>query len=68
MQLREQKEAVEVLVDSVVDTYYSGFNKSLQNYSQILRLFSESRSQVRPAAAPRRRLADPMNAQKRGHP
>lgn len=52
MQLREQKEAVEVLVDSVVDTYYSGFNKSLQNYSQILRLFSESRSQVRPAAAP----------------
>ena len=52
------------LVDSVVDTYYSGFNKSLQNYSQILRLFTESRAQVRrmpvlPAAAPSPRAITP---------
>ncbi len=42
MQLREHWVAIDALVDTAVDTHYSGFNKSLQNYSQILRLFSES--------------------------
>ena len=42
MQLREHWLSIDALVDSAVDTHYSGFNKSLQNYSQILRLFSES--------------------------
>ncbi len=30
----------------MVESHYSGFNKSLQNYSQILRLFSEARAQL----------------------
>ena len=46
LQLREHWLAIDTLVDSVVDIHYSGFNKSLQNYSQILRLFSESRAQL----------------------
>ena len=45
-QLREHWLAIDNLVDSAVEAHYSGFNKSLQNYSQILRLFSESRAQL----------------------
>lgn len=43
MQLRQQWNAVDKLVDQVVDVHHTGFNKSLQNYSQILKLFTESR-------------------------
>jgi hypothetical protein len=46
VQLREQRAAVEELVDCVVEGYHAGFNKSIHNYSQILRLFSESKLQV----------------------
>ncbi|OVA17997.1 Sec8 exocyst complex component specific domain [Macleaya cordata] len=40
--LKEQSDVVEEVVDEVVHAYHSGFNKAIQNYSQILRLFSES--------------------------
>ncbi|RID71376.1 hypothetical protein BRARA_C03317 [Brassica rapa] len=40
--LREQSDVVEEVVDEVVHAYHGGFNKAIQNYSQILRLFRES--------------------------
>lgn len=46
-QLREQRAAVEELVEGVVEAYHSGFNKAAHNYSQILRLFAESKQQAR---------------------
>lgn len=45
-QLRDQRAHIEELVDAVVEGYHSGFNKSIHNYSQILRLFTESKLQV----------------------
>ena len=47
MQLRAQRERVEDLVDDVVQSYHNGFNKAIHNYSRILRLFSESKDQVK---------------------
>ncbi|CAH9130015.1 unnamed protein product [Cuscuta epithymum] len=44
--LREQSEIVEDVVDEVVHTYHHGFNKAIQNYSQILRLFSDSAQSI----------------------
>ncbi|XP_023529609.1 exocyst complex component SEC8-like isoform X1 [Cucurbita pepo subsp. pepo] len=44
--LREQNDVIEEVVDEVVHTFHSGFNKAIQNYSQILRLFSESAESV----------------------
>ncbi|XWS66207.1 hypothetical protein CRYUN_Cryun05aG0180000 [Craigia yunnanensis] len=44
--LKEQSDVVEDVVDEVVHAYHSGFNKAIQNYSQILRLFSESAESV----------------------
>ncbi|KAH7533374.1 hypothetical protein FEM48_Zijuj04G0124000 [Ziziphus jujuba var. spinosa] len=44
--LKEQSDVVEEVVDEVVHVYHSGFNKAIQNYSQILRLFSESAESV----------------------
>ncbi|KAJ6892852.1 hypothetical protein NC651_025918 [Populus alba x Populus x berolinensis] len=44
--LKEQSEVVEDVVDEVVQSYHSGFNKAIQNYSQILRLFSESAESI----------------------
>lgn len=35
------------LVDDVVAAYHNGFNKAIQNYSSILRLFGDAKSQVR---------------------
>ena len=46
LQLRDQRASIEELVDAVVEGYHSGFNKSIHNYSQILRLFTESKLQV----------------------
>ena len=46
MQLRNQRQVVEETVDDIVQGYHSGFNKAIHNYSQILRLFSDSKSQV----------------------
>ncbi|CAH8356409.1 unnamed protein product [Eruca vesicaria subsp. sativa] len=40
--LKEQSDVVEEVVDEVVHAYHGGFNKAIQNYSQILRLFRES--------------------------
>lgn len=40
--LKEQSDLIEDVVDEVVHAYHHGFNKAIQNYSQILRLFSES--------------------------
>ena len=45
-QLQEQRAAIEALVESVVEGYHAGFNKSAHNYSQILRLFTDSRQQL----------------------
>ena len=45
-QLKEQQERLEILVDQVVQGYHGGFARSIQNYSQILHLFSEAKEQV----------------------
>lgn len=44
--LKEQSEVIEDVVDEVVHAYHSGFNRAIQNYSQILRLFSESADSI----------------------
>ncbi|CAL9220413.1 unnamed protein product [Arabidopsis halleri] len=44
--LKEQSDVVEEVVDEVVHAYHGGFNKAIQNYSQILRLFSESTEKI----------------------
>ncbi|XP_010558146.1 PREDICTED: exocyst complex component SEC8 isoform X2 [Tarenaya hassleriana] len=44
--LKEQSDVVEEVVDEVVHSYHGGFNKAIQNYSQILRLFSESAEKI----------------------
>ncbi|XP_022765454.1 exocyst complex component SEC8-like [Durio zibethinus] len=44
--LKEQSDVVEDVVDEVVHAYHGGFNKAIQNYSQILRLFSESTESI----------------------
>lgn len=44
--LKEQSDIIEEVVDEVVHAYHSGFNKAIQNYSQILRLFSESTESI----------------------
>jgi exocyst complex component 4 len=33
--LKEQSNVVEDVVDEVVQSYHSGFNKAIQNYSQV---------------------------------
>ena len=33
--LREQSDVVEEVVDEVVHAYHGGFNKAIQNYSQV---------------------------------
>ena len=33
--LKEQSEIIEEVVDEVVHAYHSGFNKAIQNYSQV---------------------------------
>ncbi|KAJ0045441.1 hypothetical protein Pint_05990 [Pistacia integerrima] len=45
--LKDQNDVIEEVVDEVVHAYHSGFNKAIQNYSQILRLFSESAESVK---------------------
>lgn len=44
--LKEQSDLIEGVVDEVVHAYHHGFNKAIQNYSQILRLFSESAESI----------------------
>ncbi|XP_040999810.1 exocyst complex component SEC8-like isoform X2 [Juglans microcarpa x Juglans regia] len=44
--LKEQSDIVEEFVNEVVHAYHSGFNKAIQNYSQILRLFGESTESI----------------------
>ncbi|KAG6728360.1 hypothetical protein I3842_02G169100 [Carya illinoinensis] len=44
--LKEQSDVVEEVVNEVVHAYHSGFNKAIQNYSQILRLFGESTESI----------------------
>ncbi|BBN15064.1 exocyst complex component 4 [Marchantia polymorpha subsp. ruderalis] len=44
--LQKQRDEIEELVDDVVRGYHNGFNKATHNYSQILRLFSESASSI----------------------
>nr|XP_043631732.1 exocyst complex component SEC8 isoform X2 [Erigeron canadensis] len=44
--LKDQSDIVEEVVDEVVQTYHGGFNRAIQNYSQILRLFSESTESI----------------------
>lgn len=38
--LKEQSDVVEEVVDEIVHAYHSGFNKAIQNYSQVYRRFS----------------------------
>ncbi|KAJ4720725.1 Exocyst complex component SEC8 [Melia azedarach] len=45
--LKDQNDIIEEVVDEVVHAYHSGFNKAIQNYSQILRLFSESAESIK---------------------
>ncbi|KAL4452048.1 hypothetical protein ABPG75_007710 [Micractinium tetrahymenae] len=60
-EMREQRDTVEGLVDAVVEGYHAGFNKSIHNYSQILRLFTDARMQLetlrRSLESARRRLS-----------
>lgn len=44
--LKEQSDIIEEIVDEVVHAFHGGFNKAIQNYSQILRLFSESTESI----------------------
>ncbi|GAB4840806.1 exocyst subunit [Ancistrocladus abbreviatus] len=44
--LKEKSDIIEDVVDEVVHSYHGGFNKAIQNYSQILRLFSESAERI----------------------
>ncbi|WVY97057.1 hypothetical protein V8G54_029208 [Vigna mungo] len=44
--LKEQSDIIEDVVDEVVHSYHSGFNRAIQNYSQILKLFSESTESI----------------------
>ncbi|KAF9625141.1 hypothetical protein IFM89_019355 [Coptis chinensis] len=44
--LKDQSDIVEEVVDQVVHAYHTGFNRAIQNYSQILRLFSESAESI----------------------
>nr|XP_010942478.1 exocyst complex component SEC8 isoform X2 [Elaeis guineensis] len=44
--LKEQSDLIEDIVDEVVHSYHHGFNKAIQNYSHILRLFSESAESI----------------------
>ncbi|KAG6578807.1 Exocyst complex component SEC8, partial [Cucurbita argyrosperma subsp. sororia] len=44
--LKEQSDVIEEVVDEVVHAFHSGFNKAIQNYSQILRLFCESSESI----------------------
>ncbi|KAL5978661.1 exocyst subunit [Asimina triloba] len=44
--LKEQSDVIEEVVDEVVHAYHGGFNRAIQNYSQILRLFSESAESI----------------------
>jgi len=46
-QLEHRRDRIERLVDDVVKGYYSGFNKSIHNYSEILRLFAEAQAEVK---------------------
>lgn len=38
--LKEQSDVIEEVVDEVVHSYHSGFNKAIQNYSQVSLKFS----------------------------
>ncbi|KAL9234326.1 hypothetical protein vseg_009209 [Gypsophila vaccaria] len=44
--LKENNDVIEDVVNEVVHAYHSGFNRAIQNYSQILRLFSESAESI----------------------
>ena len=44
-ELRDRQQRVEALVDDIVKGYHGGFNKSIHNYSEILRLFTEAQTQ-----------------------
>ncbi|CAL5223746.1 g6307 [Coccomyxa viridis] len=64
-ELRAQRERVEDLVDDVVQSYHNGFNKAIHNYSRILRLFSESKDQVKKLKASLEDARRRMGAQSR---
>eukprot|EP00198_Chlamydomonas_reinhardtii_P011037 XP_001700374.1 component of the exocyst complex [Chlamydomonas reinhardtii] len=45
-ELRDTSERLGAQLDAVVEGYHTGFARSIQNYSQILALFAESKEQV----------------------
>jgi hypothetical protein len=59
LQLREQRASIGGLVDGVVGEYYSGFTRSIQNYSHTLRLFTDSKAEARPQLPSSSRLQQP---------
>lgn len=40
--LKEQSDVIEEVVDEVVQAYHGGFNKAIQNYSQVSKQFLDS--------------------------
>jgi len=47
MQLEQELKKVEAVIDTVVDSHHLGFNHAIENYSKILTLFNECKTQVR---------------------
>ena len=64
MQLSVQRDAIDGLVDEVVEVYHVGFNKAIHNYSQILANFADSKNQVPtlPAFWPPKQLTGDLQA------
>lgn len=46
MQLEQELKKVEAVIDTVVDSHHLGFNHAIENYSKILTLFNECKTQV----------------------
>jgi Sec8 exocyst complex component specific domain len=47
VQLKQELDRCERVIDAVVDAHHLGFNHAIENYSKILSLFNECKSQVR---------------------
>lgn len=47
MQLEQELKKVEAVIDTVVDSHHLGFNHAIENYSKILTLFNECKTQER---------------------
>ena len=69
-ELRDRQQRVEALVDDIVKGYHGGFNKSIHNYSEILRLFTEAQTQgksIRTSLLALKKQLGTRTTQLRGH-